>query len=99
MNFNDAAIVSIKGNDYRIHFWCISKDDEISIMINSSLNEKNRIIINCFHLSKKMSGTTYYQRNREVILHRANEYYETNKEVLRERDKKINIENFPKKKI
>ena len=21
MNFNDVAIVSIKGNDYRIHFW------------------------------------------------------------------------------
>ena len=21
MDFNDAAIVSIKGNDYRIHFW------------------------------------------------------------------------------
>ena len=24
MNFNDVAIVSIKGNDYRIHFWYIS---------------------------------------------------------------------------
>ena len=40
MNFNDVAIVSIKGNDYRIHFWYISKDDAISIMNNSSLNEK-----------------------------------------------------------
>ena len=38
MNFNDAAIVSIKGNDYKIHFWYISKDDAISIMNNSSLN-------------------------------------------------------------
>ena len=33
MNFNDATIVSIKGNNY-------SKDDAISIMDNSSLNEK-----------------------------------------------------------
>ena len=40
MNFNDAAIVSIKGNDYRIHFWYMSKDDAISIMNNTSLNEK-----------------------------------------------------------
>ena len=34
-----------------------------------------------------MSGTTYYQRNREVMLNRANEYYENNKEVLREKSK------------
>ena len=40
MNFNDVAIVSIKGNDYRIHFWYMSKDDAISIMNNSSLNKK-----------------------------------------------------------
>ena len=24
MNFNDVAIVSVKGNDYRIHFWYMS---------------------------------------------------------------------------
>ena len=40
MNINDVAIVSIKGNDYRIHFWYTSKADAISIMNNSSLNEK-----------------------------------------------------------
>ena len=34
-----------------------------------------------------MNGTTYYQRNREVILNRANECYENNKEVLREKAK------------
>ena len=34
-----------------------------------------------------MSGPTYYQGNREVILNRANNYYENNKEVLRERAK------------
>ena len=43
MNFN-VAIVSIKGNDDRIHFWYMSKDDVISIMNNSSLNEKTRSI-------------------------------------------------------
>ena len=40
MNFNDVAIVSIKGNNYRIHFWYMNKIDAISIMNNSSLNEK-----------------------------------------------------------
>ena len=40
MNFNDVAIVSIKVNDHRIHFWYISKGDAISIMSNSTLNEK-----------------------------------------------------------
>ena len=34
-----------------------------------------------------MSGTAYYQRNREVMLNRANEYYKNNKEVLREKAK------------
>ena len=34
-----------------------------------------------------MSGTTYYQRNREVILNRAKDYYENNKELLSEREK------------
>ena len=40
MNFNEVAIASIKGNDYRIHFWYMSKDDAITIMNNSSVNEK-----------------------------------------------------------
>ena len=31
-----------------------------------------------------MSGTTYYQRNKGVILNKAKDYYEDNKEVLRE---------------
>ena len=31
MNFNDVAIVSVKGSDYRIHFWYMSQDDAINI--------------------------------------------------------------------
>ena len=44
MNFNDVAIASIKENDYRIHFWYMSKDDAISIMHNSSLNENTGLL-------------------------------------------------------
>ena len=44
MNFNGVAIVSIKGNNYRIHFWYRSKNDAISIMNNSSLIEKTGLL-------------------------------------------------------
>ena len=45
MNFNDVAIVPIKRNDYRIHFWYMSKDDAINIMKNSNLNRIRIIMI------------------------------------------------------
>ena len=44
-----------------------------------------------------MSERTYYQRNREVILNSTKDYYEYNKELLREREQKINTENYLKK--
>ena len=31
-----------------------------------------------------MSGATYYERNRDVILNRAKDYHQNNKELLRE---------------
>ena len=40
MSFNAVAIVYVKGNAYRIHFWYMSKDDAISIMNNSNLIDK-----------------------------------------------------------
>ena len=39
ISFNDAAIASVKGSDYRIHVWYMSKNDAIDIMKNSNLNE------------------------------------------------------------
>ena len=44
MNFNDVAIVYVKGNAYRIHFWYMSKDDAINIVKNSNLNEKMGVL-------------------------------------------------------
>ena len=40
MNFNDVAIVSIKGSDYRIHVWYISRSDAINLLNNSVLDNK-----------------------------------------------------------
>ena len=47
-----------------------------------------------------MSGLTYYQRNRDVILNRAKNYYENDKERLKElaRDKYRNLSEEEKNK-
>ena len=44
MNFNDVAIVSGKGSDYRIHFKYMSKNDAIGIMNNSNISEKSGVL-------------------------------------------------------
>ena len=44
MSFKKVAIVSFKGNDYRIHFYYISKNDAITLMANSNLNDKNGVL-------------------------------------------------------
>ena len=44
MSFNNAAIVYFKGSAYRIHFWCMSKDNAINIMNGSNLVDKNGVL-------------------------------------------------------
>ena len=60
MNFNDVAIVSIKGSDYRYHSWYMSKDDAINIMNNSCLNDRRGVFyystaLRCGSFSEKTS--------------------------------------------
>ena len=77
MSFDDVAIVSVQGSDYRIYYWYMSKDDTVNLMKNSTLNEKSRYH-KFFPLYIKMSDkTTYYKRNTDVVLNRAKEYYKT----------------------
>ena len=47
-----------------------------------------------------MSNTTYYQKNRDVILNRAKDYYENDKKRLKEqvRDKHRNLSEEDKNK-
>ena len=59
MNFNDVGIFSIKRSDYKIHFWHINKDDAISIMNNSDINEK-KDYYKLFLLHIKMGEENYY---------------------------------------
>ena len=44
MSVNDIAIVSIKGNYYRIHFCYMIKNDAIVLMTNANLKDKNGIL-------------------------------------------------------
>ena len=86
--FNNIAIVYIKGNAYRIHFWNMSKDDTINIMNDSNLADKRGCFIKKNLLYIKMSESaylTYDQTNRDVILNGAKDYYENDKERLREK--------------
>ena len=41
MGFNDVGFFSVKGNDYRIHFWYISKDEAINLFKNVDLGENS----------------------------------------------------------
>ena len=79
------AIVSLKGSDYRIHFWHMSKDEAINIMKNSNLDEKKKDYYKFLSLYVKMSETIYYQRNRETISNRAKQNCKSNKEKSRKK--------------
>ena len=44
MNFNNVAIICVKGSTYRIEFWYMSKDDATNIMNNSNLVDKMGVL-------------------------------------------------------
>ena len=44
MSFNNVAIVYVKENAYRIHFWYMSKDDAITTMNGSNLVDKRGVL-------------------------------------------------------
>ena len=44
MSFNNIAIVYVKENAYRIHFWYMSKDDAINMMNGSILGDKRGVL-------------------------------------------------------
>ena len=69
-------------------------------MTNSNIIDKKRFFIIFFFHCIKMDNTTYYQRSREIMLHRAKDYNENDKERLREqaRNKYRNSEQDKEKK-
>ena len=77
------AIIRIKKSVYRISFLFMSKREARKLMTNSNLTDKKVFYKFFFHYIK-IDNTTYYQRNREIILNIAKDYYENDKERLRE---------------
>ena len=77
------AIIHIKKSVYRIFFLFMSKCEAKKLMANSNVIDKKGFLLFFFHCIK-MDNTTYYQRNREIMLNRAKDYYESDKERLRE---------------
>ena len=41
MSFNDAAMVSVRGNDYKAQFWYMSKHESINVLRNADLTKKS----------------------------------------------------------
>ena len=87
INFNNVAIASVTGSDYRIYFWYMSKNDAINIMKSSNLNEKGRSLY-------------FFIIYIYVILNRAKDYYKNDKERLRDnaKDKYRNLSEEEKNK-
>ena len=44
MSFNDVAIVTVKGNYYRVHFLYMSKDKVMKLLRNADLTEKTKAL-------------------------------------------------------
>ena len=98
INFNDVSIVLVKGSDYRICFWYMSKNDAINIVENFNLNEKSGSLI--FFIMYKKWVKQFIKKNRNVLLNRAKYYYKDDKERLRDnaRDKYRNLSEEEKNK-
>ena len=58
VNFNDFAIVFVKGNAYRIHFWCMSKDRAINRISNTNLSK----VDHCKNIKKLVFFSSMYKR-------------------------------------
>ena len=93
------AIIRIRKSVYRICFLFMSKREAKKLMANSNVIDKKDFLYFFFHYIK-MYNTTYYQRNREIMLNRAEDYYENDKEKLREqaRNKYRNLSEEDKEK-
>ena len=86
VNFDDVTIVSIKGNDYRIHFWYMS--------VSITYYETNRDAI----LNR---ANNYYENNKKLLKEKAKNKYrelsEEEKNIRREYERNRYHKMFEKK--
>ena len=91
----NVAIVYVKESAYRINFWYMSKYEAINTMNNSNLIDEIGVLW-FFYLHVKISNTTYYERNRDVILNRVKYYYKNNK--IKDKYRNLSEENKKKER-
>ena len=68
MGFANVAIVTVKGNSYRIHFWYINKDEAINLLKNVDLRKK------VDHYKIKFFFIVYKFMRKEIIAFRNIEF-------------------------
>ena len=61
MSFNDVAVVYVRGSTYRIYFWYMRKDDAISIINISNLNDKNGVFFIVYNIIKNNKKYIFIQ--------------------------------------
>ena len=86
LNFNDVAIASVKGSNYRIYFWYMSQYDVISIIKKFWFKRQKWIILRIFWQYIKVDKKKWLlsKTTETKILNRAKWYYKNNKDWLRE---------------
>ena len=66
------AIIRIKKSVSKIFVLFMTKREAKELIVNSNLTNKKGILYIFFYFIK-LDNTTYYQRNREIMLNRAND--------------------------
>ena len=83
MNFDDAAIVTVKGHDYRIKFWFMMKKKAVDRMKDADLTENKSVyngssvviclrpfvhLIRFFHMHSNKFVVLYFPKQRLLLL-------------------------------
>ena len=63
MNFNDIAIVSVKGSGYRVNFWYIEKSRLLYIFFIIYKNEWWNYLLLKVYIKKLNTAKEYYESN------------------------------------
>ena len=91
MSFADAAIVTVKGNGYRIHFWYINKDEAINLLKNIDLSKK----VDYYKI--KFFFIVYKFMSKEIVAFRNIEFDKSNRKNSRKNLillEDVDIKNF-----
>ena len=87
INFNDFAIITLKGDNYKTNVCFIAKSESVDRMKKSCLSQK-RYLLHIFiimmsnNISETMTEQQIYSKNKETYLKIYSRHYEKNKDRL-----------------